>query len=171
MIMEWMLLPLRRYAEFSGRSRRKEFWMFVLFQILVSIVFGLLAGLAGGASMATMATSADPTAGVFASIMGMGIILVINLVVSLALIIPSIAVTVRRLHDTDRSGLWLLAPIGIAILAIVALQINETLAVVFFVAYFAMAIALLVFMFLEGTRGPNRYGEDPKGTTNAEVFA
>jgi len=128
--MRWMLMPLRRYAEFSGRSRRKEYWMFVLLNALIGLTVGLvfLVGYYADMSQTEMDTWLMPVvylAGLY----------------SLVAIIPGIAVTVRRLHDTDRSGwaiLWGLVPlIG--------------------------ALLLILFYVTEGTRGPNRFGVDPKG--------
>src|SRR5262245_28938236 len=120
--MEWATLPLKRYAEFTGRSRRKEYWMFVLLNSGIFIVASILDRIAGVSGM---------IAGVYGPI---------TAVVALGLLVPSIAVAIRRLHDTDRSGWWLL------------------IALVPFVG----EIVLLVFMVLEGTRGANRFGADPK---------
>lgn len=171
-----MLLPLKRYAEFSGRSRRMEYWMFFLFQALVSTALMILLISVGGAALFS---GGDPTAlaaagGSFMLIMGLyGLF-------SLAMLIPSIAVGVRRLHDTNRTGWWLLAPLAPYILMFVAVGLSASspdsgaagiLAMVGGLAVLALGITLLVFMFLEGTRGPNRYGPDPKGRAPAEVFA
>lgn len=110
-----------KYATFSGRARRSEYWWFVLFSI---IVLGIAAGIDSGAGLHFK----DQAIGWVYSI------------VALLLLIPSIAVTIRRLHDTGRSGWWwflsLLCGIG--------------------------AIILFVFCLMEGTRGPNEYGADPK---------
>ena len=86
--MEWMLMPLRRYAQFSGRSRRKEYWMYTLFIVILSIVASIIDGGLG----LTGESGYGPITGIL----------------SLATLIPSIAVGIRRLHDTDRSGWWLL---------------------------------------------------------------
>ncbi len=118
-----------QYATFSGRARRSEFWYWVLFNLLVGAVLGAFAGATGGFEI-------DGTTGM----PSYGATGVISNLVSLALLIPSIAVTVRRLHDTDRSGFWWF--IGL----------------VPFVGW----IVLLVFCALEGTRGQNRFGADPK---------
>ena len=138
--MEWMLMPLKRYADFSGRSRRKEYWMFVLFEILVFLgvmfIGGFLLGLGG-----------DPgsdAAGLFG-----GTLLVLLVILFLIFFIPGIAVTVRRFHDQDKSGWFVL--------------LN-------FIPYIGSFI-VLIFMCLEGTKGPNRYGPDPKGDDHSEVFA
>jgi uncharacterized membrane protein YhaH (DUF805 family) len=105
--MNYYLDVLKKYAVFQGRARRKEYWMFVLFSIIVSIVIGIIGGV------------------LHTAILGM--------LYNLAIFVPSIAVGVRRMHDTDHSGWWLLLPI-----------VN------------------LVFACTDGTPGPNRFGEDPK---------
>jgi uncharacterized membrane protein YhaH (DUF805 family) len=127
--MDWMLMPLYRYAEFSGRSRRKEYWMFVLMQWLVAAAVGLLVILlyvTAPTESLMMAVLKPPLvlAGLFA----------------LACFIPGIALTVRRLHDTGRSGWnlsWGLLP-------------------------FLGGFILLYFCVSDGDPGPNRFGEDPK---------
>lgn len=140
--MEWMVLPLKRYIEFGGRSRRKEYWMFFLFTIIVSVVAGLIDALLGFGSTNSFAGPG----GAGASFRSNG---PVGLIVSLGLLIPSLSVAFRRLHDTDRSAWWLLL-VFIPILG---------------------WIALLVFYCQEGTRGPNRFGADPKGADLTEVFS
>lgn len=131
--MDWMLMPLRRYADFSGRSRRKEYWMFTLFYILV--LFGLVAAAAATAD-------SDSDADIFGSLFGIVMILFF-----VATLIPSIAVTVRRLHDQDKSGWWYLISL---------------------IPYLG-GLVLFIFMCLDGTRGSNQYGSDPKGV-DADIF-
>ena len=130
--MEWATLPLKRYAEFTGRSRRKEYWMFVLLNIAVWVVASIIDGILG---MSSMFYVYGP----------------VTVLAFLALLIPGIAVSIRRLHDTGRSGWWLL----LAFVPIVG------------------GLILLVFMVIEGQRGPNEYGADPKtgGEGVAERFA
>jgi uncharacterized membrane protein YhaH (DUF805 family) len=128
--MDWMLMPLRRYADFSGRSRRKEYWMFQLGLIIASIAMVAVVAVIGG-GMGDMADGGGPLAGIGLMIFGVFI---------LAIIIPSIAVQVRRFHDQDKSG-WL-----------VLLNLIPYLG----------GLIVFVFMFLEGTAGPNRFGPDPK---------
>jgi uncharacterized membrane protein YhaH (DUF805 family) len=128
--MEWATLPLKRYAEFTGRSRRKEYWMFFLLILVASIVIGLVEGLLG---LSGMVGPYGPLSTLFL----------------LAILIPSIAVGIRRLHDTDRSGWWML----ISLVPLVG------------------GIILLVFYVSEGTKGPNQYGPDPKGEDLAQTFA
>ena len=148
-----MFMPFRRYAEFSGRSRRMEFWSFGLFNLIVyAIIGGIMLGT--GASLATLSqNSADPVAaitGVFFS--GFGVLFGLYW---LATIIPTIAVTVRRLHDRDMSGWWYLGVIVLSFIPLVG---------------FLVSIAFLVIIFLPGTPGPNRFGPDPKDTSGAQVF-
>lgn len=98
--MEWMLMPYRRYADFSGRSQRKEYWMFFLLYTLV-LVFGAMLIFAGMPNI-----QADPQAVPGISTWIGGALVVLYLLGS---IVPAIAVTVRRFHDQDKSGwMWLL---------------------------------------------------------------
>lgn len=130
-MLDYALLPLKRYADFSGRSRRKEYWSFALLMIVVTVVLSFVSG-AGAVFM-------DPMSATSGAGFGMGVILLI--LFCLAVFVPSIAVQVRRFHDQDKSGWFVL--------------LN-------FIPYLG-GLVVLVFMCLEGTRGPNRYGPDPKG--------
>lgn len=92
--MEYMFMPLKRYADFSGRSRRTEYWMFVLFQVLlIGAVFVL------GAILGTFNQTGAGGA-------GSTVIVILLMIVVLGLFIPGLAVQVRRLHDQDKTG-WL----------------------------------------------------------------
>ena len=140
--MEWMLMPLRRYADFSGRSRRKEYWMFFLFNLLVVTglwcVIGLLMLM-----MYNMDSSESAMMAMFMPLVALYFLYV------LVVFVPSLAVTVRRFHDQDKSGWMILLGLipGIG------------------------GVILLVFMCLEGTRGPNRYGPDPVEERGGAAFA
>ena len=95
--MEWMFLPLKRYADFSGRSRRKEYWMFFLFQFLVQMAFMILMILvvvAGGAD-----GGSDRSVVAFFVLIGFWVLF------WLAMLIPNVAVVVRRFHDQDIPGI------------------------------------------------------------------
>ena len=177
--MHWMFLPLKRYAEFSGRSRRMEFWMWFLFQILLILLFIILLV----ASIGAGALSTDPRQ-MMAGIGSAVIIYLLWVLVSLAFFIPNLAVTIRRLHDSGRSGLWVWLFWGPYLLSIVASFIGAAsgaggdgggvavaLTGVAGLGLIAGSLILLVFMFLEGTKGPNEYGPDPKGDALGEVFA
>ena len=123
--MEWFLKALKKdYANFNGRARREEYWMFVLFSMLIYVVvFGVLLG------------------SMVADIKTLGIIIVgLCCIYILGIFVPTLAVTVRRLHDTNRSG-W-----------------------AYLISFIPLVgpIILLVFLCSEGTLGANLYGPDPK---------
>lgn len=174
--MEWMLMPLKRYAEFSGRSRRMEYWMWVVFQFLIGIAFWIIMAAVGGAALMSGDVTALAGAG--------GLLLIIYLLymlLMLAFLIPGLAVAVRRLHDTERSGWWILAPMVPYLVAWFAIFSAASagggggtigvIGIVCMLAALGLGIMLLVFMFLDGTPGPNKYGPDPKGRGgDARVF-
>jgi uncharacterized membrane protein YhaH (DUF805 family) len=142
--MEWMLMPLKRYADFSGRSRRMEYWMFTLFQIIV--VFTLMAIGAGIAGAMGEFDKAEPSG------LMLGIIGVLALIYLAGFFIPSIAVAVRRWHDQDKTGWMVLLFVVLGAIPLIG---------------WIASIANIVFMCLPGTKGPNKYGEDPLGAENA----
>jgi uncharacterized membrane protein YhaH (DUF805 family) len=178
--MNFMFMPFKRYAEFSGRSRRMEFWMWQLFLFGVGIVFWVMLTAVGGAALA----SGDPNS-LAAAGGGLTILFALYFLFGLVTLIPNIAVTVRRLHDTNRTGWWILAPIVPYIVAFVGalggmasgsqggMAAGGMISLVATLALFVLGIVLLVFMFMEGTRGPNKYGEDPKlgERGHADTFA
>lgn len=188
--MYWMFLPLRRYFEFSGRSRRQEYWLFTLFNVLLSVAFSIAQAAVGGGAAALFARDdaliASPSDG---AAVGASIALGLQALVSLALLIPRISVTVRRLHDTDRSGWWVLAPLIPAAVMIAGgiyfvtqmfaggQNPDDMLGLYIIIGVAALALVVLslvlfVFMCLDGTRGPNRFGPDPKGDSEVldDVF-
>jgi uncharacterized membrane protein YhaH (DUF805 family) len=113
--MNWYLDVLKKYAVFNGRARRKEYWMFFLFNIIIAVVLGVVEGIVGGP-------------GVLGALYG------------LAVLLPGIGVSIRRLHDTDRSGWWLL----IGLVPLIG------------------AIVLLVFFVQDSQAAENQYGPNPK---------
>jgi uncharacterized membrane protein YhaH (DUF805 family) len=126
--MQWYIDVLKKYAVFDGRARRKEFWMFMLFSTIISIVLLILDRLIG-------TDYNNGRNGILSSLY------------SLAVLLPTIGVAIRRLHDTDRSGWWLLlwlTCIGI--------------------------IVLIVFWAIEGTAGDNKHGPDPKAAERGQGF-
>jgi uncharacterized membrane protein YhaH (DUF805 family) len=179
--MEWMILPLKRYFDFKGRSRRKEYWMYTLFVVIASIVLSILDSILGLGGSATGDTDlSGSSVGVGGAVSGG---LLAN-VFSLATLIPSVAVSVRRLHDLDRSGWWVLLPAGPMIVGAILMAVGlmqamgggsagmggAAVAGMVLLGIGAIcAIVLLVWFCTSGTAGPNRFGEDPKGVvTNAE---
>jgi len=154
--MEWATLPLKRYAQFTGRSRRKEYWMFVLLLFVAGLVLSIVEGIAGFDR--TIGGAYGPLTALF----------------WLATLVPSIAVGIRRLHDIDKSGWWLMIGYGPAIVGVAMLLLGAAGAVPALVLLGIAGIGfivLLVFSVLEGTRGPNAYGPDPKGEDLAATFA
>lgn len=174
--MEWMLLPLKRYAQFSGRSRRQEYWMFILFQFLLYTVLGVVGMVIGAGAAGLSSAGGNPSgAGLMGMFAAFGIFALVFMIVYFALLIPSIAVTVRRLHDQERSGMWLLAvivPYVIGYIVAIAGAAAESTVIAGLGGLVTLlgviaGLVLFVFMFLPGTPGPNRYGPDPKAGEHA----
>jgi uncharacterized membrane protein YhaH (DUF805 family) len=127
--MEWYLDVFRKYAQFDGRARRKEYWMFTLFNLVAYFVLAIV----GFLFVALLAKGEHQ---------GLALLFLAPIwIYGLAVIIPGLAVTVRRLHDTGRSGWWIL---------------------ISFVP-FVGGIILLVFTCLDSEPGTNLYGLNPKG--------
>ncbi|MFI8236139.1 DUF805 domain-containing protein [Streptomyces sp. NPDC085866] len=112
--MHWYVDVLKKYAVFSGRARRQEYWMFFLFNLIISIVLTVVDRAIGSN--------------------------VISLIYTLAVLLPGLGVTIRRLHDTGRSGWW----IFISLIPLVG------------------TIILIVFLATEGKAEQNQYGPNPK---------
>ncbi|MBX3479145.1 MAG: DUF805 domain-containing protein [Caulobacter sp.] len=130
--MDLMFAPFRKYVDFQGRARRSEYWLYILFLTAVEIVLVVLAA---------MMSNGDPES--------FGPVNILLLIFGLGTFLPTLAVAVRRLHDTGRSGFWLF----IGLIPLIG------------------AIVLLIFYVLDGTPGPNRFGPDPKGRGgDADVF-
>jgi uncharacterized membrane protein YhaH (DUF805 family) len=119
--MNYYLDVLKKYAVFSGRAQRKEFWMFSLISTIVALVLAVIDGALG-----TLDAESE-----------MGLLSGIYL---LAIILPMLGLSIRRLHDTGRSGWWLL----ISIIPLIG------------------AVTLLVFYCLDSTPKENQYGDNPK---------
>ncbi|MDQ0493805.1 MULTISPECIES: DUF805 domain-containing protein [Paenibacillus] len=113
--MQWYLKGLQNYVGFQGRARRTEYWMFVLFNVIASFIIGLIDGL-------------------------FGLTPILTYIYSLAVLLPSLAVTARRLHDTGRSGWWIL----IALIPVVG------------------TIILIVFTCQDSQPNDNQHGKNPK---------
>lgn len=155
--VDWAITPFRKYAVFSGRAPRAEYWWFYLATTVISFVLGRVDALISEVGF-------------------------ISILFSLATIVPWLAVSVRRLHDIDRTGWWIAAVFGPLILfgalvgagviddnGIESLAIPLVIAVLLFIA---AGITLLIFCVTPGTEGDNRYGPNPYGPDNLEeVFA
>jgi uncharacterized membrane protein YhaH (DUF805 family) len=115
--MSWYIQVLKKYAVFSGRARRKEYWYFVLFNFIITFVLGFIEAFASGNNYSVVST-----------------------LYGLAVLLPTLAVAVRRLHDTGRSGWWLF----ISLIPVIG------------------AIWLLILYFIDSQRETNKYGPSPK---------
>lgn len=137
-----------KYATFSGRASRSEYWWFYLAYVLATIAFLIVV-----LSIITSATSFDEGISSTPFI----IIIVVGGLLMIAAFLPAIAIQVRRFHDRNISGWWYLA-----------LFIGSMIPYVGFLA----SIAILVISVLPGTEGPNKFGPDPlRPEARAEVFA
>ena len=123
--MEWYIKVINSYSDFNGRSRRKEYWMFTLWNILFALLAALL----------------DYSFGIVYPLVGYG---PLSIAYALFVLVPGIAVTLRRLHDIGKSG-WM-----------------------YLVAFIPIVgwIWLLILLIKEGDQGNNAYGEDPKQFEN-----
>jgi uncharacterized membrane protein YhaH (DUF805 family) len=175
-LMEWMILPLKRYAQFNGRSRRKEYWMWTLFVILASIVTGILDSVLGLGGETALEPGATPNGFMYAiGLMG-GLL---STLFVLATLIPAFAVSVRRLHDVDRTGWWLIVSF-LPYLAGLALVVRagstgsvDGVAIVGAILLLVGAIAsivMLVWFCTSGTVGANRFGPDPMDTSEEDLI-
>ena len=113
--MNWYLAVLKKYATFSGRARRKEIWMFILINFIIMVILSAL----------DMALGIGLLSGIYA----------------LAVLVPSLAVGARRLHDIGKTGWWQL----VGLIPFIGL------------------IVLIIFFVMEGNPGDNQYGPNPKG--------
>jgi len=129
--MKWFLDVLKnKYATFEGRARRQEYWYYVLFYVLAIVALAII----------------DRITGTFSKEAGIGLL---SGLFVLATIVPTIAVTVRRLHDTDRSGWWVL----LELVPIIG------------------GLVLLVFTLLDSQPGTNRFGANPKDVIGSSATA
>lgn len=127
--MNWYLHVLRNYAVFSGRARRKEYWMFALFNVLFGIALMVADNVLG---LAVEEIGYGPLYGLY----------------TLFVLLPSLAVLVRRLHDVGKSG-WMVLIVFIPLIG---------------------AIWLLVLLVMDGQAGENQYGPNPKAVAG-DIFA
>lgn len=120
--MNWYLKVVKgNYANFKGRARRQEYWMFAFINLMIAVLLSIVD---------TVVFSAGNF--IFSSLY------------MLIVLIPGIAVAVRRLHDTSRSGWWML----LAVIPVIGV------------------LALIIMMCVDSTPAPNQYGSNPKGIGN-----
>jgi uncharacterized membrane protein YhaH (DUF805 family) len=159
--LDWARRPIQNYANFAGRAPRAEYWWFTLAVVVASFVISIIEGIVGLNGMIW---------GTYGPL---------TLLLWLATLVPSIAVGVRRLHDTNRSGWWLLLPLvpyclgfifgGAALMRAAesgsssGMMASAGVAGIFMIIGAICALVLLVFMVLPSTPGDNRYGPNPYG--------
>jgi len=154
--IDWAKRPIQKYADFSGRAPRAEYWWFVLAMVILFVLLTIVESIVGLNKM------------VF------GVYGPLTTLLWLGVLVPSLSVGVRRLHDTNRSGWWLLLMVPYAIAGVMMVRSMSASAATGTVPGFGAAglvglvgfvcvIVLLVFYCLAGTLGDNRYGPDPYG--------
>lgn len=165
--VDWAKRPIEKYADFSGRAPRAEFWWYFLAVIIASIVARIIDNILGMNLMGPYGP--------------------LSLILMLGLLVPNIAVGVRRLHDIDRTGWWILLPIvpyclafvlggaammgGAASGSAMGMGAGMGIAAIFLLIGVACALLLLVFYCLPGTPGDNRYGPNPYGSGGGSTVA
>ena len=145
--MNWYFQALKKYAVFNGRAEKKEFWYFSLFVVIFSIVLAVIDAFIPGFDTffeIALPEQLNATYGsTYSTPSGMGLL---SGIYALAMAIPSLSIAVRRLHDTDRTGWWLL----LILLPLIGI------------------IVLMVFWAKDSTPGENRYGPAPGATERDE---
>jgi uncharacterized membrane protein YhaH (DUF805 family) len=190
-----MFQPLVKYADFNGRSRRSEFWLWVLFRIIVGMALGGVTMFMIGSSIHLVEN--QPELFFQRYMTAMPIIQLVNL----ALLLPSLAVGVRRLHDINRSGWWIVMPVVVMIIGFIlffiifgaslfqmigasnggsditeaqgmeiAMKLFGSMTLCILLPMLISQVVMLIFYVTDGTPGPNRFGPDPKGRGNTAVF-
>ena len=191
MAVPLMFQPLVKYVQFEGRSRRSEFWYWVLFRILVGMAMGAIAGIVFVPVISELAANPKMDDGHSIALMSrMFSLYPLFTLVGLGLFLPTLAVTVRRLHDINRSGWWIIMPIvafiaGMIVFMVVcgvtAFNLSQTnghatdsqnfgAVITLVLSMFGFLglpvliadVIMLIFFVTEGTKGVNRFGEDPK---------
>ena len=146
--MNYYLEALRKYAVFSGRATRSEYWFFVLFNGLVVFLLAVIVGLANGNLQQGLAGPLTPAR------------LAVD-IYYLFVLLPSMALLVRRLHDTGKSGSWVAASILAGALSALS-SVWPRYALFLSIPTFGLLLTLLVFTIQDSESQANRYGPNPK---------
>ena len=127
----------KHYFDFHGRARRSEFWWYILVVVVLQVVLGIIQRFIGTQLLTGL--------------------------LSLALLLPNLGVAVRRLHDINKTGWWILLPLAPMVLALIfTFMFQWTIAMILGVATLACSILLIYWYAQPGTAGQNPYGPDPK---------
>ncbi len=125
------------YFDFQGRARRSEFWWYILVVIVIQIILSIIQRFIGTQ--------------------------ILTALLSLALLLPNLGISVRRLHDLEKSGWWILLPLAPMILVVLCMFMFQwTLSMIFGLVTLACSILLIYWYAMPGTSGTNKYGPDPK---------
>ena len=154
--IDWAKRPIQKYADFTGRAPRAEYWWFVLAMVIIFVALTIVESILGLNRMV------------------LGVYGPLTTLLWLAVLVPSLSVGVRRLHDTNRSGWWLLLMVPYAIAGVLMVRSMSAAAAagtvpgfgaagILMLIGFVCVIVLLVFYCLAGTPGDNRYGPNPYG--------
>ncbi|MCL2336888.1 MAG: DUF805 domain-containing protein [Firmicutes bacterium] len=149
--MDNYISVLKKYAVFGGRARRKEYWMFFLFNVIIAVIFGVLIGLSSVIGLRALG----------------GLFTIIIIIYGLAVLLPSLGVSVRRLHDTGRSAWWLLLVIVPAVIVSIFTNagLHGSLMGLIRLIYYVCEVVFIVLLCLDSQPGENQYGPNPKQIT------
>ena len=173
--MKWFIKCLKQYADFNGRARRSEYWWFTLINFIITMVL-LICWMVPLVKMAIHSEDM-PDEWELLRVMFSNPFIYIYSIYYLAVLIPSLAVTVRRLHDIGKSGFWVFLSIGSSLLVTISRGIHgttmasTTIALMTVINFIALVIAVifLVWMFTDSQPGENKWGPNPKEPTQIET--
>ena len=158
--MKWFIKCFKQYADFNSRARRSEYWWFSLINFIIAMVL-MVCWIAPIVKMGIDPGEIDDMELVRATLGSP--FLYLYLLYYIAVLIPSIAVTVRRLHDIGRSGFWYFLFLGGSLLGSIGSMFQETN------TGLAICIVFLVWMFTDSQPGENKWGPNPKEPTQIET--
>lgn len=176
--MKYFIYCFKHYADFKGRARRSEYWWFVLFYVLITLLpticwyVPIVKAMLLGYSDMDFENGAELMANPEIVKAMLNPFLFVLIIWGLAALVPNLAVQVRRLHDIGRSGNWLILYYGISFVLgllgnIWMLSSSSIFSIIIFLLTLAVSICYLVWMFTDSQYGPNPWGPNPKGEGNA----
>ncbi|MBR5983133.1 MAG: DUF805 domain-containing protein [Bacteroidales bacterium] len=176
--MKYFIKCWKQYADFKGRARRKEYWMFLLFNYIISFILGTIYYIGVMFQAFAKFSSGEMHNMAFNGLyFGSGWVLVIFCIMmayGLVVLLPTLAVMVRRLHDIGRKGTWLfllLVPIPLYVIMwfnIFTLWVVLTVGILMLIYSLVITILYIVLGCIDGQKGENQYGPNPKEMEDAE---
>lgn len=167
--MKYFIYCFKHYADFSGRARRKEFWFFTLFNFIIFLALSIGYVVQIAALAIQDPDMDDPM--VLILKMFTSPFFIILLIYSLAVFIPTLAVSVRRLHDIGRSGTWLIIYYGISFTLgffTSIWDVTTLIGIIAFLASIALFVVYIVWMATDSKPGDNEWGNNPKEAIPAQ---